>query len=115
MCEPNTWGHRVHLDIVTDHPYANNTDARHVVGLPSSATDVTLYGYYLELEANYDFLYLTDGTTKTGVHANPQYTDTPATRQVAGRRNRQAIDLRFTSDYGVVDDGFHFTFFDWSS
>ena len=115
VCEPNTWGHRVHLDIVTDHPYANNTDARHVVGLPSSATDVTLYGDYLELEANYDFLYLTDGTTKTGVHANPQYTDTPATRQVAGRRNRQAIDLRFTSDYGVVDDGFHFTFFDWSS
>ncbi|MEM7160743.1 MAG: serine protease [Myxococcota bacterium] len=115
VCEPNTWGHRVYLDIVTDHPYANHSDGRYIVGLPATASDVTLHGDYLELEPSFDFLHLTDGTTQTGVHTSPQFSDTPATRQVAGRRNRQAIDLRLTSDHSVTDDGFHFRFFDWES
>ncbi|MCH9684043.1 MAG: hypothetical protein K0V04_21600, partial [Deltaproteobacteria bacterium] len=115
VCEPNTWAHRVHLDLVTDHPYADNLDEHLVVGLPSTASDVTLYGGYVETEANYDFLYLTDGTKISGIHASPQYSDSPTSRQVAGRRNRESIDLRFTSDSGVTDDGFHFGYFDWSS
>ena len=85
--------------------YSNNCDAT-VVLLPGAPNSVMTLSGNINIENNYDFIYVYDGTTATGT---PIYTGTGNTVMPTIVSASGPLTIKFTSDNSTVKSGFELT------
>jgi hypothetical protein len=85
--------------------YSINCNAT-VVLQPSSPNSVMTISGTINLENNYDFIYVYEGTSATGT---PLYTGTGTTVMPTIVSASGPLTVKFTSDYAIVKSGFELT------
>jgi len=114
VCEPQTWSHRVYVDVATDHPYANNENATFDIHLPAGATSASFYATDVDTETGYDFVVLGDGTRHSGNLGATTFTNPTITETAPNGMHRPTAHLGFTSDPSFTRYGFLMHAIDWN-
>ena len=84
--------------------YANNLDYTMIINPSSDGAMVSVSFSQFNVESNYDYLYIYDGTS-TSATLIGQYSGTTSPETVTATNTAGALTFNFTSDYGVNSSG----------